>query len=47
MKNSKRIVSMFVLLALSIIGVSAQTQRQSSRLATRQISAVLERLEQG
>jgi len=37
---------MFVLLALSIIGVSAQTQRQSSRLATRQISAVLERLEQ-
>ncbi len=46
MKNSKRIVSMFVLLAFSIIGVSAQAQRQRSRVTDRQVSVILQRLEQ-
>ncbi len=46
MKNSKRIVSMFVLLAFSIIGVSAQAQRQRSRVTDRQVSVRLQRLEQ-
>ena len=46
MKNSKRIMSVLILFALAIIGVSAQAQRQSSRVATRQISSILQRLEQ-
>ncbi len=45
MKNSKRIVSVLILFALAIIGVSAQAQRQSSRAATRQISVILQRLD--
>ena len=45
MKNSKRIMSVLILFALAVIGVSAQTQRQSSRAATRQISAILQRLD--
>lgn len=44
MKNSKRIMSVLILFALAVIGVSAQTQ-QSSRAATRQISAILQRLD--
>jgi len=31
MKNSKRIVSVFVLVALSIMGLSAQAQQSSDR----------------
>jgi len=46
MKNSRRIVSVFILLAFSIIDVGAQAQRQRSRLTDRQISAILQRLEQ-
>jgi len=45
MKNSKRIISVLILFALAVIGVSAQTQRQSSRAATRQIGVILQRLE--
>src|SRR5260370_15661462 len=45
MKNSKRIVSMFILLALSLIAVSAKAQKQSSRLRVRQTSVILQRLE--
>jgi len=44
MKNSKRLVSVFILLAFSIIGVSAPAQRQPSLVATRQIGAILQRL---
>jgi len=46
MKKSKQMISMFVLLAFSIIGVSAQTQRQSSRVTERQVGSLLQRLEQ-
>jgi hypothetical protein len=45
MKNISRIVSVLALVVFSIMGVSAQTQRQSSRVATRQISAILQRLD--
>ena len=44
MKNSKRIVAVLILLALAVIGVSAQTQRQTSRAATRQTSIILQKL---
>ncbi|HVS83001.1 MAG TPA: hypothetical protein VHE60_14835 [Pyrinomonadaceae bacterium] len=46
MKNSKRIMSALILFALAIIGVSAQAQRQSSRVSTRQVGGILQRLEQ-
>ncbi len=46
MKNSKRIVSMLLLIALSSIGLSARAQRQSSRVNTRQVSEILQRLAQ-
>lgn len=46
MKNSKRIVSMFLLITLSSIGVSAKAQRQSSRVNTRQVREILQRLAQ-
>lgn len=46
MKNSKNIVSMFILIALLMIGVSAQAQRQTSSVTTRQVSGILQRLEQ-
>jgi YMGG-like Gly-zipper len=46
MKNSKRIVSMLLLIALSSIGLSAKAQRQSSRVNTRQVSDILQRLAQ-
>jgi hypothetical protein len=46
MKNSKRIMSVFILFALAVIGVSAQTQRRSYRIDNRQVSSILQRLEQ-
>ena len=46
MKNSKTFVSMFILFALLMIGVSAQAQRQPSSVTTRQVSGILLRLEQ-
>lgn len=45
MKISKRIMSVFILFALASIGVSAQVQRQSNRIADRQVSVILQRLE--
>ena len=47
MKNSKNIVSVSLLLALSILGVSAQAQRQVSRTTDRQAGVILQRIEQG
>ena len=44
MKNSKRIVSMFLLVTLSSIGLSAKAQGQSSGLNNRQVSVILQRL---
>jgi len=46
MKNSKNIVSVSILLALSILGVSAQAQRQASRTTDRQAGVILQRIEQ-
>ncbi|HKZ77017.1 MAG TPA: YMGG-like glycine zipper-containing protein [Pyrinomonadaceae bacterium] len=46
MSNSKRIFSMFLLVTLSSIGLSAKAQRQSSRVNTRQVSNILRQLEQ-
>jgi hypothetical protein len=46
MRNSKRIFSVFVLLALSIMGVSVRAQRRPSRVTDRQVSGILQRLEQ-
>lgn len=46
MKNSNSIVSMFILIALLMIGVSAQAQRQTPSVTTRQVSGILQRLEQ-
>src|ERR1700686_5453904 len=46
MKNSKRIVSVFIVLAFSIIGISAQTQRRPSRNTDGQVSGILQQLEQ-
>lgn len=46
MKSSKNIVSMLILVALLMIGVSAPAQRQTSSGATRQVSGILQRLEQ-
>lgn len=45
MKNSKRLVSMFILIVLSTIGLSANAQRQS-RVNSRQVSDILQRLAQ-
>ncbi len=45
MKKSKRIVSVFILLAISIIGASAQTQRQPYQTRDRQVGVILQRLE--
>lgn len=45
MKNSKHIVSMFILFAFLMIGVSAQAQGQPSNVTTRQVSGMLQRLE--
>ncbi|MEK6337734.1 MAG: hypothetical protein AABM67_22670 [Acidobacteriota bacterium] len=46
MKNSKRIMSVLVLFALTVIGVSAQTQRRPNRVVDRQVSSILQQLEQ-
>jgi uncharacterized protein YcfJ len=45
MKNSKRIMSGFILFALAIIGVTAQAQRQPARVTDRQVTSILQRLE--
>jgi YMGG-like Gly-zipper len=45
MKNSKSIVSVFILLVFAIISVSAQTQRQPYRSNDRQVSVILQKLE--
>jgi hypothetical protein len=45
MKNSKNVVSVFILFALLMIGVSAQAQRQPSNISTRQVRGMLQRLE--
>jgi hypothetical protein len=45
MQNSKSIISVFILLAVAFINVSAQGQRQSSRSTDRQIGVILQRLE--
>lgn len=45
MKNSKSVVSVFILFLFSIIGVSAQAQRQPSRNTDRQVGVILQRLE--
>jgi hypothetical protein len=46
MKISKRIVSLFLLITLSTITLSAKAQRQSSRVNTSQVSGILQRLAQ-
>ena len=45
MKNSKNIVSMLILLAVSAAGASAQTQRQSSDINERQVGLTIQRIE--
>ena len=45
MKNSKSIVSVFILFLFSIIGMSAQAQRQPARVTDRQVGVILQRLE--
>jgi hypothetical protein len=46
MKISKRIVSMFILITLSSVGLCAKAQGQYSRVNTRQVSNILQRLAQ-
>src|ERR1044071_3604366 len=46
MKNSKRIMSVLMLWALAVIGVGAQTQQRSARVNNRQVTNILQRLEQ-
>src|SRR5687767_2297445 len=45
MKNSKRIMSGFILCALAVIGVTAQAQRRTARVTDRQVSSILQRIE--
>jgi hypothetical protein len=45
MKSSTSIVSVFILLALSIIGMNAKAQVQTARVSDRQIGVILQRLE--
>jgi hypothetical protein len=45
MNKSKRIMSVFMLLALGVFCVNTQAQQQSNRLRDRQVSWVLQRLE--
>ncbi len=45
MNKSKRILSALFLFAVGLIGISAQGQRQPNRIANRQVSAILQRLE--
>jgi hypothetical protein len=46
MKRSKRFVSAFILVTLSLIALSAQAQRQNPRVITRQVRDILQRLTQ-
>src|SRR5881628_1550775 len=46
MRNSKRIMFVFILFALGAIGASAQTQRRPYRVSDRQVSGILQRVEQ-
>ena len=46
MKNSKRVVSVFILITLSLIALSTKAQRQNSRVSNRQVSDILQRLTQ-
>ncbi len=46
MKNSTRVISMFLVITLSSIGLSANAQGQSSRVNTRQVSDILQQLAQ-
>lgn len=45
MNKSKRILVLFVLFALAVIVVSVQAQQQSNRIADRQVSSIIQRLE--
>lgn len=44
MKKSKRIMSVLILFALAVIGVSAQAQRRSTQITDRQVTNILQRL---
>ena len=46
MKELRRIVSIFVVITLSTIGLTAQSQRQHYRVSNRLVSHILQRLEQ-
>jgi hypothetical protein len=46
MKNSKHFVSVLILFAIGIVGVSAQAQPRRNRGADRQVGSILQRLEQ-
>lgn len=46
MRNSKRTMFLSILFVLAAIGVSAQGQQQPNRIADRQVSVILQRLEQ-
>jgi hypothetical protein len=46
MKKSKRIMSLLILFALGVITVSAQRPRTPSRVSDRQVSSILQRIEQ-
>ena len=46
MKNSKYIVFVLAVIALSIIGMNTNAQRRSSRTTDRQVNVLLQRLEQ-
>ena len=46
MHKSKSIMSVLILFVLAIIGVSAQAQQQSRRVTDRQVSGILQRLQQ-
>ena len=45
MKKSQRLVSLFILLAFLVVGVSAQTQKQTSIINDRRVGAILQQLE--
>ncbi len=45
MKNSKRLMSGFILCALAVIGVTAQAQRRPARVNDRQVNSILQRIE--
>jgi len=45
MKNLKSVMSVFILFALAVIGVTAQAQRRPARVNDRQVSSILQRLD--